>query len=246
VVALVAGCVGMVPIARLLLGRAYADSDAVPFPRWWLVLCGALAAGVIACLVARIAEPVEQAVPLSVGGYAMVWFAVAGLALLGLLWGWRRRTATGGIDLGIGPRSAAGAVAVAAYAVLVIALPSMKTWSAFALVGERWVWTLALVPAFVLYFWADESAVGGRPFWARGLLALGNRVIAVALLLVATAVLGAPGFLILVLPVMLLAFILLGVLAAIVARQRGGFLGAVLVQAIPLALLVGTAFPLVS
>jgi hypothetical protein len=78
------------------------------------------------------------------------------------------------------------------------------------------------------------------------LLALGNRVIAVALLLLATAVLGAPGFLILVLPVMLLAFILLGVLAAIVARQRGGFLGAVLVQAIPLALLVGTAFPLVS
>jgi len=56
--------------------------------------------------------------------------------------------------------------------------------------------------------------------------------------------LGAPGFLILLLPVMLLLFVIVSGYAALLLRNPGGFWPAVLVQTVPLASLVATVFPL--
>ena len=50
----------------------------------------------------------------------------------------------------------------------------------------------------------------------------------------------------LLLPLMVIFLMVLAGYAAVVSRYRNGYLAAVLVQAVPLALLVATTFPLVD
>ena len=54
------------------------------------------------------------------------------------------------------------------------------------------------------------------------------------------------GFLVLLLPLMVVFLVVLAGYAAVVSRYRNGYLAAVLVQAVPLALMVATTFPLVA
>ncbi|MFM7145537.1 MAG: hypothetical protein ACKOW5_04290, partial [Actinomycetales bacterium] len=58
--------------------------------------------------------------------------------------------------------------------------------------------------------------------------------------------LGAPGFLLLLLPLMVILLLVLGWYGGILLGYRDGWIAAVAVQALPLAALVATTFPLVS
>ena len=139
-----------------------------------------------------------------------------------------------------------GGLAATALASAVVVVPGSMSWTPFAVVGAR-AWLLPVIAlALAVYFAADELLVRRASVARRLGLALGNRLIAVAMILLSVPLLGAPGFLVLLLPLMVVFLVVLAGYAAVVARFRNGYLAAVLVQAVPLALLVATTFPLVD
>jgi len=125
--------------------------------------------------------------------------------------------------------------------VVALALVGRETWSAFELVGDRRSWLLVFELAFIAWFWADDRLVGAR-WW----LALVTRVVAVVVLLASVVVLGAPGFLTLLVPLMAVVLGLLVVYGQSVTRRARLPWAAAVVQGVPLAYLVVTTFPLVS
>lgn len=220
--------------AFLLPGR----STGPPAIGAWPALAIALAAAVAASLASAALGGITDAVPIAIAGYLGGWFAVAGAAALALL-RWRGAA----VVPAIGARDAAVAVGLAAAATLAIALPGRLLWAPFAVTGARgWV-LAALVLAFTAWAWADELLVRRAGTGRRLLVALGTRAVLVVVLLAGIPLLGAPGFLILLLPLMALLLAVLAAMAAALGRRPGGFLAAVLVQAVPLAALVATTFP---
>lgn len=240
VLALIGTGLLLVPIGRLALGIGDESATSVP---GWQALAASLAAAVIASLSARITTPLHGIMPIAVGGYVMCWFLVAGLATC--LWWWLRWRRSLGTPAVTG-RALGGGLLVAAVAVLALAVPGRLAWAPFALVGARPLALLALLIAFGAYFAGDALLARDRGLWARLGLMLGSRVIAVAVILASVPLLQAPGFLMLLLPLMVLLFVFLGWYAAVIIGYRNGWLAAVLVQAIPLAALVATTFPLVA
>jgi hypothetical protein len=77
-------------------------------------------------------------------------------------------------------------------------------------------------------------------------LAIATRAVAVAVLLASVLVLGAPGFLSLLVPLIGIVLALLVVYGQTVTRRSRLPWAAAVVQAIPLAYLVTTTFPLVG
>ena len=73
-----------------------------------------------------------------------------------------------------------------------------------------------------------------------------NRILMLATMLAAVSLLGAPVFLTLLLPLIAPLFLFLAVVAIVVAARTRSVFAPAAVQAVPLALLVATAFPLVS
>lgn len=241
VLALIAGGLLLVPVGHLVLGPG-PDAPAWDVPgRWDLALVYLASIG--ASLVAWAVGPASDVVPLAVGAYVAVWFLAAGL--VGGAWWlirWRPRAGWPGLD----PRAAWGAAAATTLAVLALVIPGTRSWASFAVVGSRWWLLLVMVAVFTTYFAVDELLVRRAPLARRVGLALGNRAVAVAIIMVSIPLLGAPGFLVLLLPLMVLMLVVLAGYAAVVSRFRYGFAAAVLVQAVPLALLVSTTFPLVA
>jgi len=92
-----------------------------------------------------------------------------------------------------------------------------------------------------VWFWADDRFVGTR--WWLGLL---TRGVAVAVLLLSVRMLGAPAFLTLLVPLMAVVLVLLLVYGQTITRRARLPWAAALVQAIPMAYLVTTTFPLAS
>ncbi|MHB1164717.1 MAG: alpha/beta hydrolase [Candidatus Nanopelagicales bacterium] len=239
--ALMAGGLLLVPVGRIVLGPG-PDAPAWPVPGRWdlaLVYLASIGASVVAWAV----TPVGTVVPLAVGAYMAVWFLAAGL--LGGAWWlvrWRRRAGWPGLD----PRAACGAAVATALAVVALVVPGTRSWASFAVVGSRWWLLLIMVAVFTAYFAVDELLVRRASPPRRIGLVLGNRAIAVAIIMVSVPLLGAPGFLVLLLPLIVLVLVVLAGYAAVVSRFRHGYAAAVLVQSVPLALLVSTTFPLVA
>ncbi|MBU6244271.1 MAG: alpha/beta fold hydrolase [Actinomycetales bacterium] len=240
VLALIGAGLLLVPIGGWALGIDGESATAVP---GWQALLACLAAAVLASLIARLTTPLHVVMPIAVGGYVTCWFLVAGAATC-LGWWLRWRHALGAPV--VTGRAIGGGLLVAAIAVLALAVPGRLAWAPFALVGTRPLALLALLIAFGAYFAGDALLARDRGFGARLGLMLGSRVIAVAVILASVPLLQAPGFLMLLLPLMVLLFVFLAWYAAVVIGYRNGWLAAVLVQAIPLAALVATTFPLVA
>ena len=239
--ALVAGGLLLVPVARVSLGVDHRTAD--PGIRGREVLVVVVAASVVASIAAWLLMPLSNRIPLAVGGYVVTWFLVAGAVVAGC-WLWRWRASAGWPVITV--RSVVGALAATALATVVVVVPGSMSWTPFAVVGAR-AWLLPVVAlAFLAYFAADELLVRRASLPRRLGLALGNRLIAVAVILASIPLLGAPGFLVLLLPLMVVFLMVLAGYAAVVSRYRNGYLAAVLVQAVPLALLVATTFPLVD
>jgi hypothetical protein len=128
----------------------------------------------------------------------------------------------------------------------VLALASQHTWSDFAVVGAR-RWVLPVVEVtMIVFFWADERLVARPSRGRRILLVAANRVIVVVALMLAVAWLGAPGVLILWVPLVALFFVLLAVCAHVVSGLTRERWAPAVVQAIPLAYVIATAFPLIG
>ncbi len=231
--------VGFVPLARLAFGPVREPS---PAPAWWVVALVGLGSAVVASLVARAMPSVAERVPLAVGGHLVVWFAAAGLASYLVTRVLRiARVAPLVVPPGFPWRDLAATFAMTSYAVLALGLVAQRTWTAFSFAGGRERWLLLVELAFLAWFWADDRIVGRR-WW----LALLTRAIAVAVLLGSVVLLGAPSFLSLLVPLMAVVLLLLLVYGQTVTRRSSLPWAAALVQAIPLAYLVTTTFPLVA
>jgi dienelactone hydrolase len=260
----VGAAIGFVPLARLAFpGRpvvaeayvqpaaAFAGAGEAPTRSRrgaGAVLLLSVLASVVGSLVAAALTPLADLVPLAVGGYVLVWFAAAGAASFLLALVLRRRTPRipPTVNLNDPPatfpwRDLWATLAMTSYAVVALGLVAQQTWTAFAFAGDRARWLLLVELAFITWFWADDRLVGQR--WWLGVL---TRVVAVGVLLGSVVVLGAPGFLTLLVPLMAVVLLVLLVYGQTVTRRAQLPWAAALVQAIPLAYLVTTTFPLVS
>ena len=108
-----------------------------------------------------------------------------------------------------------------------------------------WV-VLAFEVAFLAYFWADERLAARSSRAGRLALVIGFRVLTVAVILASVSLLGAPGFLTLLVPLMAALFVLLIAYAYVVSGLTPERWAPAVVQAVPLAYLVATSFPLIG
>ena len=92
------------------------------------------------------------------------------------------------------------------------------------------------------WFWAESRVISGTRGWRRALVLVASRLIVVVALLAAVALLGAPGFLTLTVPLVVPILLLLAILGGW-ARDPAA---AAASQAVPLALAMATIFPLIG
>lgn len=230
----------LVPLATLVLGnRPRRPRRQVP---WLLAVAAMLGGAAAAAFVGRFADEGSSAIPLAVGGYLAVFF-VAAAAVSGTLALLLARTQSG-VDRDRTPIVAA--LLLTAVMTLGLALPGRLTWAPFAFVGDRLWLAVLFVAVFAAWFTADECLVRRRSRWGRGWLMAANRVIIIGALLLAVVFWGAPGFLTLLVPLMVPLFALLAGAAVIVSGRTNSVVAPALVQALPLGLLVATTFPLVA
>ncbi len=246
-IALVAGGLLLGPVGLYLLGderrRAWQRRQEAKRIRGPRVIAMTAVASAIASFGAWLTRPLQPVIPLAVGGYLAAFFLIAGGVTLA--WWTRRELPSHGWPFTT-RRSWRGAAAATLVAVVAVVVPGTMSWASFSLVGGRVLIVLFLAAVFTLYFGADELLVRRTSASRRLGLAVLNRLIVVAALLASIPFLGAPGFLILLLPVLFIFLVVLAGYAAIVSERRNPYAAAVLVQAIPAAILVGTVFPLVS
>jgi pimeloyl-ACP methyl ester carboxylesterase len=227
---------GAVLAARPLLalagtGLESGAGESARIGRSVMVLAGA---AVLAGLGAAVLQAPTDRVPVAVAGYLLGWFAVGAL-VLGVVAG-RRRTPAGTLR-GLGWGAVAGGVLA-----LAMALPARLTWASYAIVGSR-PWVLAaLLVVLGGWFWAESRVISGTSGWRRALVLVASRLIVVAALLAAVALLGAPGFLTLTVPLVVPILLLLAILGGW-ARDPAAAAAA---QSVPLALAVATTFPLIG
>jgi dienelactone hydrolase len=198
------------------------------WPSWLVVPLLAVGAG----LVVSAAPVLGELVPLEVGGYLAAVLALTGLAAWGV---------SGRLDPA-STRPVLGAVGLGVYAAVAVALPAQLGWAEVSLAGPRAWAGLVLLVAFGLYAYGE-----GLLAW-RGTLGYGRMVatrLLLAAVLVVLAVTGvAPGFLLLLAPVMALVLPWFGAYGVRATRLSGSVLVGAVAQALPLALLVGIATPL--
>lgn len=195
-------------------------------PLWvGLPLAAAAAGGLLAVLPA-----LAHIVPLLVGGYLAAFLALTG-GLLGVLSRrWERPSAQALV---------AGAT-LGGYAAVSVGLPAQLAWAQVSLAGARGVALLGLLVAVVVFTWG-EGLLADRAGYGSVVL---SRLL-LAGVLAGLAVLGAaPGFLLLLLPIVAVVLPWFGAYGVRVTRLSGSPLAAALVQAPPIALLVAITTPI--
>jgi hypothetical protein len=215
------------PLSGLLVRRRV-DGVRGPgsrLPGWVAVPVGGGVAGLVLALVPSLGD----LLPVAVGGYLAVFLALAGLVALALARRWERPSAaTAGPGLLLG---AAAAVA--------IGVPAQVAWAEVSLSGGRALAGIALALAATLFGWGELLLRGGYVSMVVGRLALAALV---ALLAAAGA---APGFLTLLVPLLVLLLPWFGAYGVRVRDLSGSPLAGALAQAPPVALLVAITTPLV-
>lgn len=228
-----AAAIGFYPLAATLLNGLAADSAVVRYvPPGRFVVLTALIAAVIAPVLLRLGVAPYTWMPLTVGNYVGIYFLIYGLIVGGACLVLQRRRvplarlavaeqgeATAPASLGIvnaAPANGAlklalATLALTAYALVTFGLTAHLTWNNFALVGDRaWVAVVLFVCCFA-FFLADEWMVARASRRARaGLYAL-TKLIVIVSLIASVGVFGAPGFLLLLIPVIAVLFLWHGV-----------------------------------
>ncbi|GAA0481501.1 hypothetical protein Ade02nite_56910 [Paractinoplanes deccanensis] len=199
----VALLLGVVPVARVLLGRRDPVAPARLRP---LQLVAVVAAAVVAALTAAVLP--TSRFPLDSGDYAVAFTFVLGAVLLALTL--RKRAVRSPVPR---PRAVAAAVVLVGYAAVTIVVPLQLGFTSMVPVGARW-WLLPVVWAgFALLSYASERLFGGSTL---GVLAV-SAVTVVAL--TAAATLGLTnGFLLLVVPLLAVLFLVQAGWSAVLNR----------------------------
>jgi dienelactone hydrolase len=263
----VAAAIGFWPLAQILFTtetrRTQREQDqslrglrasAVFLPGWRVIVISLLAATLVPILL-RLGLVPYQWMPLTVGNYVGMYFLIYGLIVGGYWLVERRgRLAPTTAPIGIVNTSSVSnalkhllpALALAAYALLTFGFVAHLTWNNFALVGDRaWIGLVLFVCCFA-FFLADEVVVA-RPSRGRrlALYALTKLIVLVSLL-TAVAALGAPGFLLLLLPVMVLLFLWHGLYSHWLFGLTGRPWAGALVNAAVFAWTISATFALVQ
>ena len=247
-VLLLAATLGFVPLASLLLGgrRPLAPHRTVSAG----VAAGGMAAGAaVAALVLAAVPGLGGLVPIAVGGYLAAFLGVFGLVCLAVA----SRTSLGGgdADAQAGPTrsrwaTAAAALALASYVVATFLAVGHATWVDGGFAGGRKAAGLALGLCAFAYFLGEELLARRTRSRRRLALVALSRVLVVAGLLAAVLLLGAPGFLTLIIPLVALLFAWFAVYGHVVAGRTSAPWAPALVQAAITGAAVAATFPYVS
>lgn len=247
-VLLLAATLGFVPLASLLLGarRPLAPHRTVSAG----VAAGGMAAGAtVAALVMAAVPWLGGLVPIAVGGYLAAFLAVFGLICLAVA----SRTSLGGgdVDVPAGPArsrwaTAAASLALSAYVVATFLAVGHATWVDAGLAGGRKAAGLALALCAFAYFLGEELLARRTRRGRRLALVALSRVLVVVGLLAAVLLLGAPGFLTLIIPLVALLFAWFAVYGFVVAGRTAAPWAPGLVQAAITGAAVAATFPYVS
>ncbi|MFC1465006.1 MAG: alpha/beta hydrolase [Candidatus Brachytrichaceae bacterium NZ_4S206] len=228
-----AAAIGFYPLAATLLSGLAADREFVRYvvPGWFVVL-SAFVAAIVAPVLLRLGVAPYKWMPLTVGNYVGIYFLIYGLIVGGTYLVLQRRRApatqlvvaerdevAAPASLGIvnaasangALRLALAALALTAYALVTFGLTAHLTWNNFALVGDRaWVAGVLFVCCFA-FFLADEWMVARAARRARAGLYAVTKLIVIVGLIASVGVFGAPGFLLLLVPVIAVLFLWHGV-----------------------------------
>lgn len=199
------------------------------WPVWLVVPVATLAAGGVLALLPALGE----VVPLVVGGYLAAAFAMTGLLLMLVARRWETPSA----------RGVGGGLLLGGYGAVSLAVPAQLGWAEVSLVGARGWSVLVLALATGVYAFA-ELLVAWRPGVGYGRVVVARLLLAAVLVVLAVTGL-APGFLLLLAPVMALVLPWFGAYGVRVTRICGSPLAGALTQALPLGLLVAITTPLV-
>jgi hypothetical protein len=176
--------------------------------------------------------------PLAVGGYAAGFFAVVGLFLIGAWWLDRR---PGGRVLAARPRQVAAAAVLFPYAAAAIAVPSHLGLIHAVPVGARW-WLLPVVAGCVAVLLLGAQLVAGRTWWWPPVVLAGTAVAVLAATLAGLA----PGFVLLVLPLLVVLFGWQAGWALVLRRSAAPAWLAAAVGAVVVGWPIATALPLAA
>lgn len=237
-----AGCVGFVPLARGLYGRGSPRRITQTVPAWQSIAITAVSAVAAAVILGVTPGGVIDLIPVAVGGYLTLWFAlmaiVIAVALRVLPTYPRREFQPGGV------RAAAASVALSALITMLLVISARLTWATAEFGGSRWWVTMILAMVLLGYFYADAVLLYRASLPGRIAVLVAHRVIVALALLLAVVLLGAPGILTLLVPVMVLMFAVLGYFAVVASTQTTQRFAPAVIQAVPLAAIVGSGFPL--
>jgi hypothetical protein len=192
--------------------------------RWLVVpLAGVVAGGVLAAV-----PGTGEVVPLLVGGYLAAFFALTGAVGLLLARRWERPFAVAVVP----------GLAMGLYAAVALGVPAQLAWAPVSLAGPRAAAVLALAAGVGLYAWVELLVGSGYGF------VLGTRLVVSALLAGLAVVGAAPGFLTLLVPLVVVVLAWFGAYGVRTTRLTGSPLAGAAAQAPAFALLVAMTTPL--
>jgi dienelactone hydrolase len=235
---LTAGALAAIPLARIL----YRNSNAVwPTPRIPVarVLVVSVGGVIVAAVGASLVSEMNSIIPVAIGDYLGVFFAISALVLWAGAWRSPWTSGTRGFGEAVVP-----ALVMTSYVVLLLVVSARFTWASAAFVGPRWWVWIVLSMIFLAYFFAEARLISRPRLRTRIALMVINRGLVVIVLLASVSLLGAPSILTLLLPFMILLFIILGFIALVISTQASDRFGMALVQSVPLAAIVASSFPL--
>lgn len=195
-------------------------------PPWVALPIAGLVAGGILAVVPALGE----LVPLLVGGYLAAFFALTGLGLH-LLGRRLERPFVAPVVSGL---------VLGAYSALAVAVPAQLAWAQVSLTGPRALAAAALAGAIALFAWA-ELALTDRYGYVSVVV---SRLLLTGVLAGLAVVGAAPGFLLLLLPLVAVVLPWFGAYGVRVARLSSSPLAGSLAQTPALALLVAVTTPL--
>jgi dienelactone hydrolase len=229
---------GFVPLVTLLLPDRTSPAAASDRPaRWWYAY-GGLAGGLLLAVLAAGSLPTVR-LPLAVGGYAAGFFALAGVALI-VAYLLDRRSGPGRLPVPpTGRRQAAAAIVLVAYAAAAVAVPLTLGLTHAVPVGARW-WLLPVVIGCLAGYLLGAELLAAGTRWRQPLI-----LALTAMALLAATLLGrAPGFVLLVLPLLVALFAWHAGWSALLRRRSAPQWLPALVGAVVIGWPVTTTLPL--
>jgi dienelactone hydrolase len=247
-----ASAIAFLPLAKEVLNAfkfEASEDPSKPAVTGARVILMTIMAAVLAVMVLRLDWLPYRSVPLTVGNYVGAFFLLHGVIIGAYLWAQQRYTPVAKAAITFQPASLKPLIPVlllTAYALVTFGVPAHLAWNNFGLAGDRaWIAVILFICCFA-FFWADEAMVARPSRRARlGLYAI-TKVIVLVALMIAVFFLGAPGFLLLLLPVMVVLFIWFGLYSHwLYGMTRAPWAGALLNAAV-FAWVISATFALVA